>query len=152
MVSQNVWESKERLLPTSPSLKVSVFLKWVEFLLWQVPQGSKLNPSSLRRRKSERETSPEGPRFAVPPSAFICRLSDPTVNEGQLGTLTEHGNSADCWTPMNLVKIHYHWPGNHFTFSRWVNRWRKCDKEWLISYTAQEINCIWELKIWKYNI
>lgn len=47
---------------------------------------------------------------------------------------------------MNFVKIHYHWPGNHFSLSRWVNRWRKHEKEWLISYTAQEINRIWELK------
>lgn len=27
-----------------------------------------------------------------------------------------------------------------------VNRWRKLDKEWLILYTAWEINCIWEWK------
>lgn len=84
-VSQNACESKDLLLPTSLFLKVSVLLKCIEFLPWQVPQGLKLNPSSLRRRKSERETSPEGSRSAVPPSAFICRLSDPTVNEGQLG-------------------------------------------------------------------
>lgn len=150
-VSQNAWESKDLLLPTSLFLKVSVLLKCIEFLPWQVPQGSKLNPSSLRR-KSERETSPEGSLSAVLPSAFICRLSDPTVNEGQLGPSQHRTYAADCWTPRNLVKIHYRWPGNHFTFSRWVNRWRKCDKEWLISYTAQEINCIWGLKIWKYNI
>lgn len=50
-VSQNAWESKDLLLPTSLSLKVSVLLKCIDFLPWQVPQGSKLNPSSLRRRR-----------------------------------------------------------------------------------------------------